>query len=735
MKAIKNRISSKLILILLALIFIIPKAVSQDRLADSTALVAIYQSTNGSGWTNKTGWEIIDGVGSPTPINSWHGVTLTTDRVSGLDLSSNNLGGTLPIEIGDLTALGTLDLAINLISGSVPTTIGALTALSDMNLLGNSFSGTIPTAINSLVNLTSIQLQSNQFTGTIPDFSSLTGLTNFAVSSNNLTGQIPEYLGSLQSLNQLFLSGNQLTGNVPDTLGTLLDLTFLRLDNNQLSDSIPSNFVNLTNLSNLLIHNNEFTHLPDLSTLGSFSTFNVSNNFFTFEDLEVNSSVITLNSSQKNFGSVQNLDFIVGDPISLDAFIPGTGANDTYQWLLNGADIAGATNQTYSKTAELVDAGSYSLRVSNSLFVGADIFSEDIVVNVNPIPINETDSLALVALYNSTNGASWTDNTNWLSGTLDTWVGVTVIDGRVTNLNLQSNEIQGSIPSEIGDLDSLKTISMSSFSGFGGILPSEIGNLSALTTLSLEGDFTGTIPTEIGNLSNLQTFNFYSDLIEGSYPASFGNLTSLTSLDFFGNNMSGSLPAEFSNLINLTRLRITVPEGNIPSYLGDLSSLQILYLTGANDPSLFNGTIPANLGNLTNLSSLTIRNSSVSGTIPVELGSLTSLGTLSLDTNQLSGSIPTEIGSLSGLSTLSFSNNSLTGDVPASFTGLTSLTELELQNNTLTSLPDLSGITSITYFDLGNNYLTFEDLEPNASIITQDASQLLFGSPQNISLP
>jgi hypothetical protein len=54
---------------------------------------------------------------------------------------------------------------------------------------------------------------------------------------------------------------------------------------------------------------------------------------------------------------------------------------------------------------------------------------------------------ALVALYSSTNGAGWTNNSGWLSGTtVDPWYGVTVTSGDVTNLYLPSNELTGSIP-------------------------------------------------------------------------------------------------------------------------------------------------------------------------------------------------------------------------------------------------------------------------------------------------
>ena len=67
------------------------------------------------------------------------------------------------------------------------------------------------------------------------------------------------------------------------------------------------------------------------------------------------------------------------------------------------------------------------------------------------------DRAALAALYNATNGSSWQDDTNWLSNRpLGEWYGVsTDADGRVADLRLEGNQLSGSIPWELGNLDNL----------------------------------------------------------------------------------------------------------------------------------------------------------------------------------------------------------------------------------------------------------------------------------------
>ena len=62
------------------------------------ALVAIYNSTDGEGWYRADDW-----LGPPGSEPSWYGVTVENGHVTGLDLSSNYLEGTLPPEIGYAT--------------------------------------------------------------------------------------------------------------------------------------------------------------------------------------------------------------------------------------------------------------------------------------------------------------------------------------------------------------------------------------------------------------------------------------------------------------------------------------------------------------------------------------------------------------------------------------------------------------------------------------------------------
>ena len=96
-----------------------------------------------------------------------------------------------------------------------------------------------------------------------------------------------------------------------------------------------------------------------------------------------------------------------------------------------------------------------------------------------------------------------------------------------------------------------------------------------------------------------------------------------------------------------------------------VSTDQGLRLLGLNDNGL-SGEIPAELGNLSNLVTLSLWDNDLSGEIPAELGSLSNLTHLLLGLNDLSGEIPAELGSLSYLRYLDLSQNDLSGCVPSS---------------------------------------------------------------------
>ncbi|MEO1623929.1 MAG: gliding motility-associated C-terminal domain-containing protein [Bacteroidota bacterium] len=165
------------------------------------------------------------------------------------------------------------------------------------------------------------------------------------------------------------------------------------------------------------------------------------------------------------------------------------------------------------------------------------------------------DSLALIAIYNNTNGPSWT--TQWdLNQAVCTWYGINMDDdGYVTELELNNNNLVGSLPPQIGDLSRMEILQLDN-NRLSGNMPADISRLSELKILFLDdNEFVGTIPDGYANLRNLQTFYLDNNQITGGIPFGFTNLPNLTALDFFRNQID-SLP-DLSGL-NLQRNRFNI---------------------------------------------------------------------------------------------------------------------------------------------------------------------------------
>ena len=182
-------------------------------------------------------------------------------------------------------------------------------------------------------------------------------------------------------------------------------------------------------------------------------------------------------------------------------------------------------------------------------------------------------------------------------------------------------------------------------------------------------------------------------------------------------NLKGSLPSQIGDLSELKVLYIfsfyISMRGPIPPEIGNLSKLEELTLKGwavGAEYDGFSGSIPPELGNLSNLKKLDLSWNDLSGSIPATLGSLSNLKRLSLQRNELSGSIPAELGNLSNLRELVLYANNLSGSIPAELGQITDLSQLHLSINNLSGeIPtELGNIDSPYKISLsgGNNRFT-----------------------------
>jgi len=383
-----------------------------------------------------------------------------------------------------------------------------------------------------------------------------------------------------------------------------------------------------------------------------------------------------------------------------------------------------------------------------------------------------TDKEALVSLYESTAGGSWTlsadapydemllpgGNTGWdLTNDPcpvaynESWHGVACVDpcytpidgedcrfGRIMGLQLQFNNLQGTIPESLFDkLINLTTIDMS-HNSLSGTIPTTVGKLRNAQMLQLSHNaLSGTIPTEIRTMgSHVPPDEIATPLedlrIEGedganaTYDTELTLTMGLSQLDLSNNKLNGTLPTTIGELVNLQAVDVsnnpdlgadgccdtadsyyssfygyntTVPTEigmlkklqvlkmdwsrfmrHMPTEVGKLRSLQFWRLQGSYETNQVSGTIPTEFGNLRKLSEFMMENNTLSGTLPSEIASMESLEKFTVQDNKLSGTLPENMGDIEFLNWWDSFGNKLEGDIPSSIQKLGSLDYLYIQN-------------------------------------------------------
>ncbi|GKV49158.1 hypothetical protein SLEP1_g55924 [Rubroshorea leprosula] len=327
------------------------------------------------------------------------------------------------------------------------------------------------------------------------------------------------------------------------------------------------------------------------------------------------------------------------------------------------------------------------------------------------------------------------------------------------SLNLSLNDFRHSkIPSEISQFTRLKHLDVSS-SRFSGQVPGEIAHLPKLVSLNLSSYYissdlileTTTFKNLVHNLSEVRELVLNGVNMTSVNPRFFMNLSSsLTSLRLFDCQLRGNFSNSIFRFPNLKRfslggkgnLTIDLPssnwssplqqlvlgdmdcgrrlresiadlkslqsltlfcnlKGSIPASIGNLTQLTFLYLSN----NQFSSPIPSSLANLTQLTSLDLSNNQFSSPIPASIGNLRQLTRLDLSSNNLSGQIPSSLANLTQLTSLDLSNNQFSGPIPASIGNLRQLTDLSLSfNNFNGQIPtSLAYLTQLTSLDLSNN--------------------------------
>jgi Leucine-rich repeat (LRR) protein len=167
----------------------------------------------------------------------------------------------LPSSFSQLLALEKLTLSYNLLQGQIDgSVIASMQALTHLEIESNYLSGSLPVQVGQLPNLTYLYARRNNFDMNLDDImapGNLQSMFALWLDSNTIKGPLPTTIGLLTDLTSLSITSSTLKGRLPTEMAQLTELRRLWLYDNNLSGSIPAEFAALTNLEVFEVYENQ----------------------------------------------------------------------------------------------------------------------------------------------------------------------------------------------------------------------------------------------------------------------------------------------------------------------------------------------------------------------------------------------------------------------------------------------------------------------------------------------
>ncbi|MDE2754214.1 MAG: Ig-like domain-containing protein, partial [Gemmatimonadota bacterium] len=172
------------------------------------------------------------------------------------------------------------------------------------------------------------------------------------------------------------------------------------------------------------------------------------------------------NQSPVAVSSIPSATVKAGESVSVNAssyFNDPDGDALTYTASSSGTSVATTSVSGRTVTVAGVAAGTTTIRIT-ATDPGGLSAEQTFTVTVAGGGGGSSDREVLVALYNATDGPNWKFDNHWLTAApLGDWAGVdTDASGRVVRLDLSYNDLTGKIPPELGNLERLEELGLTS---------------------------------------------------------------------------------------------------------------------------------------------------------------------------------------------------------------------------------------------------------------------------------
>jgi len=330
----------------------------------------------------------------------------------------------------------------------------------------------------------------------------------------------------------------------------------------------------------------------------------------------------------------------------------------------------------------------------------------------------QSDSLALVQVYNDLGGENWNDDfTAWLTATpIDQWEGITLQEDRVSKVVLKQSGAVGQFPMSILDLSELRTFEVKQ-AVIEGAIPAELTQLIKLDRLVLDQcNLTGSLPLIFDQFESLRTLVLSRNDLEGPLP-NLGDKISLCYIN--GNNFSGPIPASWAAR-NVGALQIQ--DNNLTGEFSIVQDWPFLRSADFGNNDWDPATFPEWVDDIPTLERFSCEQCNLEGEIPTSLdfSNTPNYTGMFISDNNLSGDISlffTNDQSEKDLYLVA-RNNSFSGEFPAH--KLNSGFAVDLYNNKYSSTTPFGDI-ELSRFDIKFNKFNYSSLEVLAPQIESDS--------------
>ncbi len=715
-------------------------------------LAALYLQLDLGNLVTYAGWFQSDG----SDIGTWEGIDLSGNNISRISLfpqwqgTGQNItfSGFSQLEYVSIWSMGvdSIDISNNLLLKEAVirySPIASLNASNNTLLETLDIEGNLITSIDvsNLTNLKTLALSNNRIT--YVDITNNIALENFSHRG------WAWFDGGIYALTSVDLSQN-------------VNLINVWLYANSLTNIDLSNKPNLTYVD---IRQNDITGSLDLSASTQLAYIDAEGNEFTSVSLPASTWMSTINFTNNNLTSI-DLSPIVGSSLFYlylqNNFISDLGTNfDQFSSIGMMSPLWMFANEMNGNCLEANNLSPSYISFLNTEFANREsnqTCGRD---------VSEDEYNTLVALYNATDGANWTNNDGWLEdNSVCDWYGITCggSNSYVQSIHLQTNGLSGYIPplqdlSNLVDFyadnwnddnlaDNILDVDLAAFAGIPALqwlsiyAPHSVtGSLDSLVVTGNIGTPRNPVIGVVNQLKHIQLSNPATEPFTYT-PAQLAQFPALNAVYLKDNILIGDLWAlstrtgmEYLDLSCTNTIELCQATGSL-DFIDTMPLLKTLNLNALNlhwtlpasintlehleylalDENYFTGSLPT-LDASTQLIELNLSNNAFQGTLPESWGNLTNLIDLSvwgrgMQNRGIVGSLPSSWANLTNLEQLNISFTKLTGPLPASWSALTNLDELKIFfNNIKGEIPDTWSVFTTQQFQrfwLQNNNLEWD---------------------------